>query len=75
MTAVRVHELKPGAPIRLPSGRIVDVERVDRYRDGSYIVRWHQGSVYREPHGLAGQRQRLGPLRPLRKNDVVEVAR
>lgn len=74
MSLVRVDKLQPGDPIRLPSGRVVDVEQVDRYRDGSYIVRWHHGALFTEPHALAGQRQQLGSLRPLRKHDTVEVA-
>lgn len=69
-----VEDLRRGDELELPLGRLVLVERVDRY-DDTYVVRWHVGPVYREPHPLAGQREQLGSLRPMLAGGLVKATR
>lgn len=72
---VPVEALRPGDELVLPLARTVKVERVDRYDDGTLIVRWHAGPVYRAPHPLAGEREQLGSLAPRRVGDLVPATR
>lgn len=74
-SSVRADQIKVGDHLRLPMGRIVEVERVDSYPDGTLVIRWHEGSVYRAPDALAGQRRELGSLAPRRRHDPVQVPR
>lgn len=68
---VPIETLRAGDELVLPLGLVVQVERVDRYDDGSYVVRWHSGAYYRAPHALAGQRHTLGSLTRRRRGDLV----
>ena len=53
--AVPVEQLRAGDRLKLPSGVLVTVERVDEYDDG-FVVRWWRPAERGEP-GHRGARQ------------------